>query len=667
MAISNVDSWTRFLERYYRNDIHTLAHEYPDQLSLYIEFVDVEKYDSGLAEELLQNPVETLATLEDALQNFDLPLNKRLDGAHARLRHVPDPIAIRAIRGAHIEKLITIEGLVQIVADVRPVLQIAAFECPGCGEIMYVKQEHDRFSEPYKCSNDGCSRKGPFKLLLDNSKLIDAHKLRVQESPDSLRGGKMAQTLDVILKNDIAGIVSPGNHVTIVGILRSYQRITRAGKSPILDLVLDVNSIDIHDREFTEIEITPEEKEEIVALSQDPDIYSKIVRSIAPSVYGYNNVKEGLALQSMSGGQKNNPDGSRTRGDIHVLLVGDPGVAKSELLRYMSRLSPRGILVVGYSSSGVGLTAAAVRSEFGDGRWALEAGALVLADRGLIAVDELDKMRPEDRQALHEAAEQQTVTISKAGIQTTLQARCTILAAANPKYSRFDPYEGLASQIAMPPTLLSRFDLIYVIKDEPEPERDRAIFRHIVGSKSQSQEPEISPELLRKYIAYAKSGVQPATIDRDAQEILENFYLGLRDRGNQDVPIPTTARQIQALVRLSEASARMRLSAEVTAEDAKRAIRVTEAYMKQVVYDEETNMFDIDRIEGVSKSQRDTIKLFREIIRKIEGENGGAAPKTEISTEAVAQGISPERIEGLFGELLRNGDLLMDKCGYRVI
>jgi len=667
MTGATQEVWARFLERYHRGDILTLAREYPDQRSLDIDFINIEKYDAELAEDLLRSPDEVIAVLEDALRNFAIP-NKRLDSAHVRLKHVPDPVPIRTIRGVHIGKLIAIEGFVRMVADVRPEIRVAAFECPGCGEIMYIDQGHDRFNEPHVCRNDGCSRKGPFKLLLNKSKLTDSHRLRVQESPDNLRGGEQAQLLEVVLDDDIAGITAPGNHVTVVGVLRSYQRITRSGRSTTLDIILDANSIEFHDREFTEVEIAPEEEDEIIALSQDPDIYGKIVRSIAPSIYSYDNVKEGLALQIMGGIQIYKPDGSRTRGDVHVLLVGDPSVAKSQLLRYMKLLAPRGILTVGYSSSGVGLTAAAVRDEFGDGRWALEAGALVLADRGLIAIDELDKMRPEDRQALHEAAEQQTVTISKAGIQTTLQARCTILAAANPKYSRFDPYEAIASQITMPPTLLSRFDLIYVLRDEPDLENDRAIFRHILGSQNQSQDPEISPELLRKYVAYAKSNVRPTTIDSDAQKVLEDFYLGLRDQGTaQDMPVPVTARQIEALVRLSAASARTRLSEKITIDDAKRAVRVTESCLRQVVRDRETGLFDIDKIEGVDKSQRNTIKLFREIIRKTASEHGSAAPRSEIVTEAVAQGISPERIEGLFGELLQAGDIVADARGYRVL
>lgn len=666
--MSNRNSWTQFLDRYYHEDILTLAHEYPDRRSLYVNFIDIEKFNPDLVDELLQSPIETLEALEDAVRNFSIPIDKKIDNVHVRLVQVPNLVRIRQIRSAHVGQLIAIEGLVRIIADVRPEIRVAAFECGGCGEIMHVKQVHDKFSEPYCCDNASCARKGSFKLLRNESEFVDAHRIRVQESPEDLIGGEQVQTLDILLEDDTAGITSPGNHVTITGVLRSYQRVTQYGKSTTFDIILDANSVEVHDREFTEVEITPEEEEEIRALAQDPDIYDKIIQSIAPSIHGYDNVKEGLALQILGGVRKHAADGSRTRGDIHVLLVGDPGVAKSQLLRYMTRLSPLGISTVGYSSSGVGLTAAAVRNEFGDGRWALEAGALVLADRGLIAIDELDKMDPEDRQALHEAAEQQTVTISKAGIQTTLQARCTILAAANPKYSRFDPYEGISSQIAMPSTLLSRFDLIYIMKDKPDIEQDRAIFQHIFGYRSQNQEPKILPELLRKYVAYAKSNVHPIAIDSDAQKAIEDFYLELRGQGTaDDAPVPVTARQIEALERLCAASARMRLCDRITLEDAQRAIRVTASCLRKVAYDDQTGLFDIDRIEGVSKSQRDTIKLLREIICNIVSERGNAAPKSDIAAEAVARGISPEKIDGLLRDLLREGELLMEGGGYRVL
>lgn len=689
--------WTRFLTRYYLSDILSLANEYPDKRSLYIDFINIEKFKPELADELLNNPIEAIELLEDTLKTFDLPIHRTLGNAHVRLRHVLNLLPIRSIRSEHIGKLVAIDGLVRVVADVRPDLSIGVFECSGCGELINLPQSPGlgRFTEPYFCVNDGCGRRGPFKLLSDKSEFIDAHRIRVQESPEDLRGGEQPQTLDIAFEDDIAGIVSPGDHVTVVGILRSYQRILRTGKSTTFDIILNANSIELHDKEFTEVEITPEEEKEIIKLSKDPDIYSMIIQSIAPSIYGYEEVKEGLALQIMSGVSKNLPDGTRIRGDVHILLVGDPGIAKSQLLRYVTKLAPRGIYTSGRSSSAVGLTASAVKNDLsgGDGRWTLEAGALVLADHGIVAIDELDKMRPEDRSALHESAEQQTVTVTKAGIQTTLKSRCAILAAANPKHGRFDPYESISSQIAVTPALLSRFDLIYIMKDEPNAAIDGKIADHILDAhyagglnaqrtRSPTSNPTeaqitdamkivmpiIPPNLLRLYMAYAKKNIFPI-VPADVRSRLRDFYLSLRKQGeDRDAPVPATARQLEALERLCEASARLRLSETATIEDADRTIRVTESCLRNVAYDKETGMFDTDIIaSGVSKSQRDKFKLLMEIIKEITDDQPGGAPEEMILEVAKAQGFDEEHVLDILHRLMTQGQLYSPKKGaYRV-
>ncbi|MEN3037510.1 MAG: minichromosome maintenance protein MCM, partial [Candidatus Methanosuratincola petrocarbonis] len=413
------------------------------------------------------------------------------------------------------------------------------------------------------------------------------------------------QTLDVELGDDLVGRIFPGDRVIINGILRSYQRTTQSGKSTYFDLFLDGISIEMMEQEFEEIEISPEDEKRILELSRDPNIYEKIVRSIAPSIYGYEDVKEALALQLVSGFSKRLPDGARIRGDIHILLVGDPGVAKSQLLRYMAKLSPRGIYTSGKSSTSAGLTATAIKDELGDGRWTIEAGALVLADKGIAAVDEMDKMSPDDRSALHEAMEQQTISVAKAGVMATLKSRCALLAAANPKMGRFDRYEPIAPQINLTPALMSRFDLIFVLTDEPNVERDSHIATHILKSNYAGEltsqrginssineedienateviKPEIEPELLRKYVAYARKNVFPM-LTGVAMERFKEYYINLRSQGQDgNKPVPVTARQLEALIRLGEASARLRLSNWITEEDVDRVIKIVESCLKKV-------------------------------------------------------------------------------------
>ncbi len=408
MAQSSPQIWEDFFRTYYLDNIFELAKNYPAKRNLSVQFSDIEKFNPDLARELIEHPDSVLEHANEALREYPLPVDVTFTNTHVRIEQLPDRIQIRELRSANINKFIAVSGLIRKATEVRPKIVKAAFMCQRCEHITVMLQGEGKFVEPYECENEICRKKGPFKLVHEESVFIDAQKLRVQESPDDLRGGEQPQTLDVDVDDDLAGIVAPGDRVVISGILRSYQRNTQQGKSTFFDLVLDGVSIEIEDKEFEDIEISKEEIEEILALGKDPQVYAKVIRSIAPSIYGYDEVKEAMALQLFSGIPKSLPDGARIRGDIHILLVGDPGVAKSQLLRYGVRLAPRGIYTSGKSSTSAGLTATAVKDEFGEGRWTLEAGALVLADMGLACVDELDKMEADDRSSMHEAMEQQS-------------------------------------------------------------------------------------------------------------------------------------------------------------------------------------------------------------------------------------------------------------------
>ena len=670
MATSNPSIWTHFLTRYYTADIHTLATEYPDRRSLHIDFMNIEKFNPALAEELLEAPLEVLKDAGDALSSFALPVDVRLDDAHICIMHLPDLVPIRNLRSGHMSRLVAVDGLVRMATAVRPDITVAEFMCNGCGEVVHVTQSSGRFTEPYTCNS--CERKGQFKLNLDKSEFVDVQRIRIQESPEDLRGGEQPQTLDIVFFDDLAGIVSPGDHVVITGVLRSYQRVTREGKSTTLDIVLEAVSIEQHDIEYSDVEISEEDEQKILKLSRNPDIYQRIIRSIAPSIYGYDDLKGGLALQLVGGVPRRRPDGNHIRGDINVLLVGDSGIAKTQLLRYIVKLAPKGIYTSGRSASASGLTAAVVKDDLGGDRWTLEAGALVLADQGIACIDELDKMRSIDRDSLHEATSIQSVSIAKAGIVATLRARCAVLAAANPKYGRFDQYEGIAQQISIAPALLSRFDLIHIVRDKSNAEQDRAVCKHILKSRCADSQtaltPEIPPDLLRRYIAYARRKVSPEFKDDATEELLIEFYAELRQQGDDaDVPVTATPRQFEALIRLAEASARLRLSDTITSSDAQRAIALTRSCLEQVATDPVTGQIDIDLIEGIGKSQRDRIRLVRNTITHTAEEHGGAAPKKKVIAECVAQGIDTKYIEQLLRDLQRNGELLVDAQGLRLI
>jgi len=689
MIADLVAKWEEFLRSRYWDDLLELADSYPDERSLVVNFPDLDRYDPEFAEELLERPEQVLEAAQAALLQLDLPMDVYMDRAHVRIAQLPRHYKTRELRSDHIGKLIAIEGLVRTATEVRPKIVSAAFQCQRCGFTFFKEQAGNKFDDQnLKCQNQACDRGGPFKLILAQSKFVDAQKIRVQESPEDLRGGEQPQTLDVELEDDLAGQIFPGDRVIVNGILKSYQRSSpQQGKSTYFDLFHKGIYVEMKEQEFEEIEISPEDEKLILEMSRDPDIYEHVTRSIAPSIFGYDDVKEALGLQLVSGFEKHLPDGARIRGDIHILLVGDPGIAKSQLLRYMTKISPRGIYTSGKSSTSAGLTATAVKDELGDGRWTIEAGALVLADKGIAAVDEMDKMDNEDKSALHEAMEQQTISVAKAGVMATLKSRCSLLAAANPKLGRFDKYEPIAPQINLTPALMSRFDLIFVLTDDPDTKRDSAIAEHILKSNFAgelstqvswnpkiSQEdidnamtvikPVIDPELLRKYVAYARKNIFPTLTD-EAKEHFLRYYVGLRSQGqDSNKPVPVTARQLEALIRLGEASARLRLSDKVTLEDAKRVVKILESCLRKVGVDPETGFLDADIIaSGTTKSTRDRTKSVMDIIRDISKENRGPAPKEDVLDRAEEQGIERAKAEEIIDRMRRDGDVFEPRPG----
>ena len=1207
-----VDRFQTFYREYYKDALGELARQYPTgKKSLVVEWQDLYQFDPDLADDVRSQPGQLREYAEEALRLYDLPVDVSLSEAHVRVTGLPDTTEIREIRADHRGRLIAVQGIVRKATDVRPKITNAAFECQRCGTLTRIPQSGGDFQEPHECQ--GCERQGPFRVNFDQSTFIDAQKIRVQESPEGLRGGETPQAIDIGIEDDITGDVTAGDHVTVTGILKLDQQGNDREQSPMFDVYMDGMTIDIEDEQFEEMDITDEEKARIVELSNDPDIYEKVVGAIAPSIYGYDDQKLAMALQLFSGVTKHLPDGSRIRGDLHMLLIGDPGTGKclkgdekvlladgaertlrslveanlsnpkpvddgvygevdirlptmdqdgeitlgratrvwkreapklmyrirtrsgeelevtpshplfvqadgsfetrcaddlsegqyvavpekvtgdwsdeldvdfrrskannavhldlpdlwteslarligyiiaeghaqlhdnhtgdvritnadseiiadvsgalddlgltytidevgartstdevrctsgefasflyslepaildessaqripdalkstspnikraflraymdaeghvstkqrelavastsrqlledvrtlllvfgissvlenrangsfrlrisgadfveyaetigfitdrksrasrafenvprntntdvvpglgeklrqvrealgltqaecglprstyqhyergdrnpskeslqsvvdafeeriawlrtvrrrvrrgdwdairtvrrelkisqaqladrtpitqtavsyyernelvpdggiltaasseildrisdaisieddvehirnfvesdvawdriqsidvvepnydwvydlevaethnyvtnnilshnSQLLQYVRNIAPRSVYTSGKGASTAGLTAAAVRDDFGDGQqWTLEAGALVLADQGIAAVDELDKMNPEDRSAMHEALEQQSISISKAGINATLKARCSLLGAANPKYGRFDQYEPIAEQIDLEPALISRFDLIFTVTDEPDAERDGALADHIIktnyagelhthreqitASNHAAEEveaatddvsPTIDPEFLRKYVAYSKRTCFP-TMTEAAKSEIRDFYVDLRARGaDDDAPVPVTARKLEALVRLAEASARIRLSDTVEVEDAERATDIVLSCLKEIGMDPETGQFDADVIEtGTTKSQRDRIKSLKALITDIEDEYDEGAPVDVVIERAEEAGMEPETARHEIEQLKQKGEV----------
>jgi replicative DNA helicase Mcm len=1209
-----VDRFHQFFRTYCDDDISELAQHYPtERRSLYVDYDELYRFDTDLAEDLRKRPESLRDHAEEALRQYDLPVDVKLGRAHVRVRGLPETVDIRDIRvhDDHIGRLVAVRGIVRKATDVRPRITEAAFECQRCGTMTYIPQTDGEFREPHECQ--GCERQGPFRVNHDQSEFVDSQKLRVQESPEGLRGGETPQAIDVNVEDDATGLVTAGDHVTVTGVLHIEQMGGSNESSPVFDLYMDGVSVEVEDEQFEEMDITDEDVAEIVSLSEADDLYERMVDSVAPSIYGYDQEKLAMILQLFSGVTKELPDESRIRGDLHLLLIGDPGTGKcvsgstlvsladgterpirelveenlddpnrvddgvwdesdvvlpsmradgtlterratrvwkrdapdelyrirtaagaeievtpshplfvqsggtpaakradaltegefvatprtldvdgddtldvdyrrsrshnaaridlpaewtpslarlvgyvvaeghvvfrddhtgdvrvtttdeeiledvsdaldslglsyaidgprpansatsvrctaselasflerldpaildssaerrvpdairsgtrrtrrafvrayvdadchvsttqreltvasasrelldgvrsllrtfgitasllprtdgsyrlrvggegferyrdrigfvtdrkraaaeafdgissdtnvdvvpglggrlrsmrktlrlsqsecgvprttyqhyergdrrpsrdalrriveafeerlrwlretrdrvasgswsdvsavrdelnvsqadlsdamgveqtavsyyertdaipdggrvtaarrdvleriddalaleadvarlrrlaendlrwdrivsiesvqptddwvydlevegthsylsnglvshnSQLLSYIRNIAPRSVYTSGKGSSAAGLTAAAVRDDFSDGQqWTLEAGALVLADQGIAAVDELDKMAADDRSAMHEALEQQSISISKAGINATLKSRCSLLGAANPKYGRFDHYEPIGEQIDLEPALISRFDLIFTVTDEPDPERDADLAEHIlrtnyagelntqrdrmanpehsraeVESVTETVAPAIEPELLRKYIAYAKRDCFPAMTD-EARAAIREFYVDLRAKGaDEDAPVPVTARKLEALVRLAEASARVRLADEVTAADAERVIEIVRSCLKDIGVDPETGEFDADVVEtGTSKSQRDRIKSLKGLIESIEADYDDGAPVEEVLDQAGEIGLDRGKAEREIESLKKKGEV----------
>ena len=646
-----------FFATSYKDDVFEILEKYPDERSLTVNYQSLEIFDPDLADLLIDKPEEVIEAAQIAIKNID-PLVKDAD-INIRFENLPNIIQLKDLLSKYIGTFVAADGIVRKTDEIRPRIETGVFDCRGCMRLHEVEQTSgNHIIEPSLCSECGGRS---FRLLQEESKYIDTQSARMQEPLENLSGGTEPKQMLMILEDDLVDELNPGDKVRITGTLKTFRE-ERSGK---FKNYIYVNHIEPFEQEFEELRLSEEDEEKIIELSQDPHIHDKIIRSTAPSIRGYPNVKEAIALQLFGGASKQLEDETKLRGDIHILIVGDPGIGKSQILKYVSRLAPRSIYTSGKGTSGAGLTAAAVRDELGG--WSLEAGALVLGDQGNVCVDELDKMRSEDRSALHEALEQQTVSIAKAGIMATLNSRCSVLAAANPKFGRFDRYKVLAEQIDLPAPIISRFDLIFVIEDKPSKEGDAKLADHILKIHQENTvEYEIEPELLRKYIAYARKNVNPHLTD-DAIQVLKEFYVSTRNSNPEEQgPVPITARQLEAIIRLSEASAKIKLKETVEKEDAERAVRLQMACLKEIGVDPETGEIDADIVSGgTPKSDRDKIQTVTEEIKLLEEEFAGNAPlNVLLSNMSEKYGVSEDKTEQIVRNLVQKGVIYQPTTGY---
>lgn len=657
-----------FFEMHYYDDLVLALQKGKQHIS--VDFHHLAMFNIDIAQDLLDSPSDMFKTAQLALEK----LNLQGDTGKFFVRFFNLPasqhVNIRDIRSTHIGKLIEFSAVVRQKTDVRPQATSASFECPSCGNIMNIVQTDQKFREPPGC---GCGRKNGFHLL--EKELVDVQKLVLEEATDELDGGEQPKRFNLLLRHDLVSPISekktnPGSKILVVGVVNELPISSNQGIKTIdFDLVLEGNYIEPVQEEFSSLVISQEQEKEIIAFSKTENPFKQMVKSLAPTIYGHERIKEALVLQLLGGVMKPRSDGVKTRGDIHMLLVGDPGAAKSQLLKRVTVIAPKSRFVSGKGASGAGLTAAVVRDEFLKG-WALEAGALVLANQGIVCIDELDKMSDEDRSAMHEALEQQTITISKANIQATLRSETTVLAAANPKFGRFNPFDELGKQINLPPPLISRFDLIFPIRDVPDKDKDDKIASFILKLHqdiSLADNVELSTNFIKLYIAYAKRHIRPKLSNESLEEI-RSYYVKLRSSGSEGEggikSVPITARQLEALVRLTEASAKTRLAKVATVDDAKKAIQLLHYTLSQIGMDPDTGRIDIDRITtGVTSSQRNHIVIVREAINELAKEYK-QIPEEEIMKLCEKKGLEETKIEEVLQKLNRTGDVFQPKHGF---
>ena len=845
--------WESILTKNYMLKIAEVADSYPDKRSIYVSYSDIDDHNPDLAMFIMDRPDKCLALGRKKIKELMPPAWDQKGDVNLRITDIPKDsrVDIRNLRQEHLRKFVSVDGLVRKVTSIKPRMTKALFKCAKCDAEMWVDQHRLRMRKPVMCNSpDGSCNKATAQLILQDERsiYIDTQRIEIQESPEGLRGGAQPERLTGYIEDDLSGDVTPGDRITLNGILRPVQKGER-DDSLVFETFLEVHSVQRgpDDRMYDEINITEEDEKNILKMSEDTDFFKNLIHSISPTIFGLETEKEAIALQLFGGTHKDMDDRTAIRGDIHILLVGDPGVAKSQLLRYMSTLAPRGVYASGKSASAAGLcvhgdtiiqtdsgpvairefvdrrmdspeeyrpgiwrqavsgskvisvtengfakglpvsyiwriktppflmeimtsgndrliltpetkifagknmifdwvaskdvvpgmlamvaskekmilkatevkevsvineipefvydltveqahsfigngfavhnTAAAVKDDFGDGRWTLEAGALVLADKGLACIDELDKMTEQDTSSLHEAMESQKISVAKAGITATLQCRCSMLAAANPRDGRFDPdkaVDSISEQIKMPSTLLSRFDMIFILRDKPERENDKRITEHILNvhlrgqSKTRGKQDAASAkieedtkairqiydqDILRKYVAYSKR-IIPVMTDAAFKAIQDNYLMIRATSGGKSKKVPITARQLEAYIRLSEASARARLSDHVTIDDAKRAIDLINYSFSKVFGREGTTEWDVDRVAtGMPADVRDEMGMVRDAIKRYADENGGRGVTITDLIEMLGEGVKEQdrikrsEVTRILEKLTKEGDI----------
>lgn len=673
------EMFEEFLKEYYHDELLEFVEGFPSEHRCFVvSWNDLFKYDAHLADDLLANFDDVKKALQSAFYHYDLPVDVDLEHGDIRVSDVEPQRTydVGEYQPRHIGELIGVTGQVTQMSPSKPKLEEGAYICERCGTMVHIPQPDHTVKEPNECH--GCERQGPFTLDAEESSFKQFRVARVKLPPEKSNGG--TTHIDIHLDSDLAdGPISGNERINAYGELTINPDGNENGT---FDYYLDAEAIDVLEGGYDDINID-EHIDEIKKIANSENPVDQLVDSFAPGLRFDANLRKittAIVMQMVGAGRKDPSQGATYRGDSHMLLLGDPGTAKSALLERASELAPRAKKASGKGLSEAGMTAAAVKDDFGPEQWTLKAGILVLANNGVACIDEIDKVPDQAVSAAHSALETQTVSVVKAGIDAELPARTTLLAAGNPSSGRFDPYTAVSDQIDLEPSLMSRFDLMYMVKDEIDEERDRAIAEHVVEGWDESAQMEydnaelddattdreIPEEVFRAYIAYARERVFPKFRSDDVKERIIDQYVDIRQEGSdEDSPVPVTARKLEAFLRLTEASARARLSDEITLEDGERAIALIRRSLEDVGVDPETGEYDADIVEaGTTKNQRERIRNVKELVADVETQHDDGAPIGVVLKRADDIGIDSDKAEKEIEKLKQKGEMYEPSDGY---
>ncbi|MDP8888263.1 MAG: minichromosome maintenance protein MCM [Thermoproteota archaeon] len=642
--------------------------------SLIVDYIDLDSYNPLLAKEITHEPDEHLEAFNEAVlsvlreihPDYEQEIREKI---RVRIGNYTVQKGLREINADLINKLVSISGMVVRSSEVKPLAKKVAYKCTNCNTVTEAQLKGLVMKKPVKCP--ACSEK-ELEMDPESSIFIDFQLVRLQELPEDLPAGQLPHYIEVTVMSDLVDQCRPGDRIILTGIIRIEQeQLAPQAKTSLFRLRMEGNNIEYlggragskETRSVERIMISSEDERQIRTIASKPDAYEKLIASFAPHIYGHEPIKEAILLLIVGSVTKRLEDGSTRRGDINVLLVGDPGTAKSEMLKFTAKIAPRGLYTSGRGSTAAGLTAAVIRDK--SGIMMLEAGAVVLGDQGIVCIDEFDKIKPEDRSALHEVMEQQTCSVAKGGIVATLNARTSILSASNPIYGKYDPYKNITENVNLPVPLLTRFDLIFIVRDSPDKEKDNLIASHILEihrDAEQAARPAIDIDLFSKYLSYAKQ-IEPA-LTPEAIDIVRSYYMDMR-RIESEGMITVTPRQLEGLIRLASARARLLLKDMVDAEDAQRAIYLVDQMMRTAGVDVNTGKTDFGVLYGKPQSVVSKEKTFMELFRGLAGTENNDVEDKVLVDELVKTGkFSDEEARKYIQKFNREGQIFERRPGF---